>query len=365
MSIKAKKRMLLGKNYKGFTLAEILVVVGVIGIVTMTALPPLIEDVNERVWAARSQDTLAKFSEATNQMKVEDMLSGFANTDRFVDELQKYIKTTKRCNSSDLDKCFTPRFKLGEDHIETKTLKEIHNLWRTSSDRNNNTVALVMLDGTPMVIAFDQACERLDPFSNTPRGINGISATLGCLHMLYDTNGSAKPNAVGKDIKDYQVALTNGMACTQVPNGGPCVAKTDVAIRPVNTCDSNLVLDNGKKSGDYDNSGLSNPKCASNQWAGAKKSCENAGMKLPTALELAQMATDLYGTSIDATGNKTATMDADKATHYGIMSYGGYFWSSEQSDLGSGYCRLVRQASTHYVSTLKDYTVPFARCVAK
>lgn len=331
----------------GFTLAEILIVVSVIGVVATTALPPLIENINERVWAARSQDTLAKLSEATNQMKVDDLLSGFANTDKFVDELQKKVKITKRCDSQNLEKCFTPQIKIeGEDPILTKDLKTSKKIYKTTTDTNNPTVGIMTIDGMPMVLSFDQNCERLDPFSNTPRNTSGTSATLGCMHILYDTNGMQKPNKLNKDIKGYQIDLdikqciieANGvcfqqMAFTSIPiTYSECEAnKESLGIKqccPVNIC----------KNNDY--------------WAGALKQCNDQGMRLANDNELAALANYLCNTNT-ASGSSSGYDITDKVLNYseagklGLAAPGNnfYIWSSLEDGKDLAYMRYFHSSS--------------------
>lgn len=353
---------------EAFTLAEILIVVGVIGVVATTALPPLIENINERIWNARSMDTLAKLSEATNQMKVDDMLSGYANTDGFINELQKKIRITKRCDSQNLDKCFTPKFKLNEDTIETKNLKTIKNLWKTSADTNNNTVGLITMDGVPMVMAFDQKCERLDPYSNTPRNIEGISATLSCLHVVYDTNGAQKPNAVNKDIKTFNVVFSKGLPCVELTQGGLCVATTTFPELGLNTCDPNRLLDNGKQVSYYDTYGTAVLNCHHNQWAGAKKNCDDVEMRLPTMAELAKIADEIYKTQsrpIGALEDRTGLI-FDNSNRFQIP-YGSFIWSSQATAADTVYNRVFStNGSTKYSNTKNGNfaTTPMARCVS-
>lgn len=315
----------------GFTLAEILIVVGVIGVVATTAIPPLIENINERVWNARSKDTLAKLSEATNQMKVEDMLSGFANTDKFVDELQKKIKITKRCDAQNLDKCFTPKIKIeGEDPILTKNLQTSKKIFKTTTDNNNPTVGIMTIDGMPMVLSFDQNCERLDPFSNTPRNTAGTSATLACMHILYDTNGMQKPNTYGKDIKGYQVVWDNGCI---IEVGGTCFSSMALVPLRLSGCPVNF-------------EGLGNKyPCAANgdAWIGAMKACKDQEMRLTNDDELATLANYLSNTNtasgstigIDITDRPLNEAEAGKL---GIIN-GSALWSSTERDGNSAYYR--------------------------
>ena len=59
------------------------------------------------------------------------------------------------------------------------------------------------------------------------------------------------------------------------------------ANRAIDTCD-------GSEYEDLDSYGSSNSYCANNYWAGAKLSCQEKGMELPTRAQLAQLASELY-----------------------------------------------------------------------
>lgn len=344
----------------GFTLAEILIVVSVIGVVATTALPPLIENINERVWAARSQDTLAKLSEATNQMKVDDLLSGFANTDKFVDELQKKVKITKRCDSQNLEKCFTPQIKIeGEDPILTKDLKTSKKIYKTTTDTNNPTVGIMTIDGMPMVLSFDQNCERLDPFSNTPRNTSGTSATLGCMHILYDTNGMQKPNKLNKDIKGYQIDLDIKQCIIEA--NGVCFQQMAFAPTPISGCPKNY-------------EGLGNKSaCVSggDYWIGAMKQCNDQGMRLPNHDELASLANYLYNTntansSFDGSDIIGKPLNYAEAEKLGLPTSGYfYIWAPYEVSFTSGYHRFFTADSSERYYLPRSNSNPFGICMPK
>ena len=58
--------------------------------------------------------------------------------------------------------------------------------------------------------------------------------------------------------------------------GGLCIAAGDTAYSSINTCSDTT----------WDSYGATNPYCATNYWAGAKKKCSEQGMRLPNQTEL-------------------------------------------------------------------------------
>ena len=74
-----------------FTLAEVLITLTIIGIVAAFTIPTLMANVTQRVFTSAQDVALKKITEATNQMKTNDALSGYATTDAFADEFLKYI----------------------------------------------------------------------------------------------------------------------------------------------------------------------------------------------------------------------------------------------------------------------------------
>lgn len=92
---------------RAFTMAEVLITLGIIGIVAAMTLPTILENVRQRQWAEREWSTAFKITQAMDKMRALDLLNGsYASTDEFVDELQKHLKIVQRCDASNLDACW-------------------------------------------------------------------------------------------------------------------------------------------------------------------------------------------------------------------------------------------------------------------
>ena len=72
----------------GFTLAEVLITLGIVGVVAAITMPPLITNVTEKVNSERQTNIAQKITQAMEQMRAHGLLnSKYPTTEAFVDEL--------------------------------------------------------------------------------------------------------------------------------------------------------------------------------------------------------------------------------------------------------------------------------------
>ncbi len=83
----------------GFTLAEVLITLAIIGIVAALTIPTLVQNYQERAWNTASQVFQRKLGEALRVMNVQGTLAGYTTTEAFVNELSKHIKITRICDN--------------------------------------------------------------------------------------------------------------------------------------------------------------------------------------------------------------------------------------------------------------------------
>ena len=75
-----------------FTLAEVLITLGVIGVVAAVALPSLIANIQERVQREKVRSAKYKLTLATDKMKSLGLLGEqYPTTEAFVTELSKHL----------------------------------------------------------------------------------------------------------------------------------------------------------------------------------------------------------------------------------------------------------------------------------
>ncbi|MBS6603031.1 MAG: type II secretion system protein, partial [Brachyspira sp.] len=89
-----------------FTLAEVLITLGIIGVVAALTLPTLNQAVNKRVRTEQIRTVKYKFTKATDKMNSLGLIGPYNSTAAFVAELQKHLKIAKVCPSSKLRECW-------------------------------------------------------------------------------------------------------------------------------------------------------------------------------------------------------------------------------------------------------------------
>ncbi len=200
---------------KGFTLAEVLITLGIIGIVAAMTMPTLIQKHQEKVTVTQLKKTYSILSQALNLAVSEygtvdnwDTYSyeadgdGILNTDKegvihryTVTNLIKHLKLSKDCGYKS-EGCFTDN---GYKRLNGDTERNFELL-------NNQYYKAILSDGVSIAI------EGYPPDVNSSE-----DRTYG--EIWVDINGPQKPNVVGKDlflfgytnkrILSYQSSLNN------------------------------------------------------------------------------------------------------------------------------------------------------------
>ena len=304
-----------------FTLAEVLITLGVIGVVAAITMPTVIANINERVNSERQANIAQKITQAMEQMRAHGLLNTkYSSTDAFVDELQKYLKIAKRCDSEHIADCW-PTEKVttsDEEEFEVSEAKTRKNLIKNAEDKTNN-VGLVLADGASIIMTYDIGARTLDVgdevrASRTQLPVGGgklkdfpyTTSVTGAIDFVMDVNGGKGPNSEtinGKwhDIRSFNGAqFAKGMVC-DFEVGNLCVKNLEATYNCINTCSDTT----------WDSHGTENSYCSNNCWAGAKKACADIGMTLASRANL--------NTIYNARGTN------DKVPNIGC------FWSSEEN----------------------------------
>ncbi len=308
---------------KGFTLAEVLITLGIIGVVAAITMPILIQNVNERVNSEREANIAQKITQAMEQMRAHGLLNTTYNdTDAFVDELQNYLKIAKRCDSSHIAECW-PTAKVidtnGEEYDVSNAkkgkdlqIKKSVNGEAKTSDTDN--VGLVLADGGAIILNyFNPNSTSYDVGSRVTASKKSLTVGGGktkefpyttdvtsIIDYVVDVNGKSGPNSQQadkkNDIRSFNIAAF-GTGCSGTKlSDGTCVKQIteyEPATYPT-PCSENYSWCVNK---DY--------------WQGAIDACDAIDMKLPDKDKLLE----LYG----------------KKGQDGIPTT-GVFWSSSESN---------------------------------
>lgn len=270
------------KAIRAFTIAELLIVFGIIGVVSVLVNLWFSTNFYEYSLGKEKSNFEAKLTEATKEMNVLQVLSGYSNTDEFVNVFQNHIKLVRTCSSSNLDKCFSQKF-LTDNNAEVD-VSALSTGERLGQDGNTNSnTGLVFINGATAVLSYSPNCPYMSNFDNTVD-------SNACISMIYDINGFAKPNKIGKDIAlfgDTELNLSNPYAgmiqlnCVNSVGWGLCLYPTMYSDLADITTTQYLGTNNGNTSNNYNNYYAANASGTMMSWALAKKTCEDKGKRLP------------------------------------------------------------------------------------
>ena len=328
---------------KGFTLAEVLITLGIIGVVAAITIPTLVANYQNRAWNTSATVFETKLEEALKTMNTQQTLAGYNNTEDFVNELSNHFKINKICKNNELLTCFSDKVYWGADaeEVDISTVKTAKDF---GLDKwNTNIVGVQFANGVTGLIAYNPDCTQ-NPFSNQIKGTS-------CLAMLYDTDGFKNPNTSNKDVRSINVANLGKNSSYAEVNG------VLFASAPFNPKALSLTeCEQAKKDG----APINNCYYDNDYWAGAVKKCHDEGKRLPTQSELSKIASYIYNTEVTL-GTTNGTLDYDKAAQIGLKFIQGtyfYIWSDEETSASRAYSRNFGPSNTNWYEahrSLSDY----------
>ena len=205
------------KKKTGFTLAEILITLAIIGIVAAITLPSLLVNVNEKAWDAQKKALHARLAQAIGQMNTlggygtyTEGEDGVATADTaaesfILDALSKVYKINNVCGPDKLSSCGIPskittldavseiNFPSKMSELNAKLLNEYHNTGEDGDMADTKAAAFETVNGETIAVFYNPLCS-----SDTTA--NHYAQNKMCVNFIYDLNGSEGPNQVGKDV---------------------------------------------------------------------------------------------------------------------------------------------------------------------
>jgi prepilin-type N-terminal cleavage/methylation domain-containing protein len=164
----------------GFTLAEVLITLGIIGVVAAMTIPHLMNEIKDRQFKEAAKEAYSKASQAVQQMKQDeggDLSSYYTTGNSFKPVFIKYFKVLKDCNWRDCVSDSATYQQLGQSDSAAM------HFW---------TGQFVTNDGVFWAIS------------------NFGSSTGNRISILVDVNGYQKlPNVYGRDVFMFQLLNDN------------------------------------------------------------------------------------------------------------------------------------------------------------
>ena len=162
---------------QGFTLAEVLITLGIIGIVAAMTIPSLINNSQDVQFRSAWKKTYSNLSQAHQKLvsdnggTIKDLTANDANSNiNALDYFLPYLSYRKRCVLAQVDGCWHAN---NQFYFLNSTPYSIG---------GNSTAGAILNDGTLIFYRYSPTC-----------------ATV-CGYMFVDTNGFKSPNKIGKDI---------------------------------------------------------------------------------------------------------------------------------------------------------------------
>ena len=317
-----------------FTLAEVLITLGVIGVVAALTMPTLLKNIAERSNSEAQANLAQKITKSMDLMRADGGLERTYNsTDEFVDEFSKYIKISTRCDADHIADCWPTKTVTttdGEtyDVSKAKTGKNLN-----LKDNKSNNVGIILADGATLILTYNPNAgiigdgDTVTPsFADLPIGFGRTkkfaytTSVTSSIDFVMDVNGFKGPNSEARngkqyDIRSFKVAkFSKGCAGNDI-NGFGCVYQLP-SYSPIKAGSEEMKKWDPKYTV-YDN-----------YWAGAKKACAELGMSLPDKSKLQSLA------------KKT---DEEKE-QLGLPTY-GWILSSSEYDYDAGVAYFVSFSS--------------------
>ncbi|MCM1010826.1 MAG: type II secretion system GspH family protein, partial [Fusobacterium sp.] len=210
----------------GFTMAEILLSLTIIGVVAAITLPSLTGNINERTWNTQRKALYARFSQAVALMPA---LNGYGTVTEGQDEngstvttsdnaaetfvtngLSKVLKINNICDNEHIEDCGFPLKYTdivgSSNKVMPKTLYELNSKFhiafteggvsKVNHQANTKAAAFETANGESILVFYNPLCQS----ELAKHELEDFAQTKMCANFVYDLNGSKGPNTVGKDI---------------------------------------------------------------------------------------------------------------------------------------------------------------------
>ncbi len=237
------------KHYKAFTLAEVLLTLGIIGIVAALVIPTVIQNSQEAEYKTGKEKVRMSIAEAGKILSVSGEIADATSAEDFVKSyISKQLKIIKFCAPADMEQCGMPSgnpttFK----NLNNANVASMPSTWSAitsaygvtgsapadgdapygganpTTQNFNNSYTFLSADGIAINLFYNPYCAnnfidkmyRSSPSYTYTDMRPQFSLDTACMSGVYDMNGLKKPNQVGKDIGFFGV-FYNGIQSTSV-----------------------------------------------------------------------------------------------------------------------------------------------------
>lgn len=197
----------MAKKRFGFTLAEVLITLGIIGVVASMTIPTLMQNIQNEEFKTKMRKEYAVLSQAHQLIKTETG-GGFENslTGCISGSYNICLKDVFKSKLSVIKDCDNDLTQSNECFSSVSNVKFLRGSSSGTTYFSYPTASLVLKDGSSVAFLLQSTTCR-DP---------GTSYDNGCGWIRLDVNGLKGPNTWGKDI--YVFYLFSDVIRPSIPN---------------------------------------------------------------------------------------------------------------------------------------------------
>ena len=198
-------------NNKGFTLAEVLVTLAVIGVIASLTIPSLFKKYEKQQWISGYKSTYSIVNQATRMIMVDntnsllDAWGGIGDHQGMYNAYSPYLKIIKKCeNQTPENNCFASSYTY---------MSSIGNV----SISPYSDYSVMLSNGSSLAFYSMQGADQNGRYNR----------------IYIDTNGKKGPNIYGKDLNELQIRVSSDPV---KPYGAPGYSNSTI----ISLCNSNL-----------------------------------------------------------------------------------------------------------------------------
>lgn len=176
------------KQTKAFTLAEVLITLGIIGVVAAMTIPILMNNIQNAHFKTAWKKQYSVLSQAAQRYLQDNSLKSFQGVSNYANAFKDYLHVVKYCDTqSSVQGCWIAS---GQDfYLDSSYDNGIAGIPDNYVNKDLGfKQGLILADGTTI--------STFAIWANCDHYLNNNT----CGWMIVDVNGANKPNTVGKDI---------------------------------------------------------------------------------------------------------------------------------------------------------------------
>ena len=203
-----------------FTLAEVLITLGVIGVVAAMTLPSLIADYKEKELVTRAKRSYSVIMNAINAYNADNESLGDNSTlmdysktsEEIITEFSKYFNGAVLCKQNGKQKCnLSYKIKLLEAQNDGKGKNRTYSMYSDAILLSDGSIVGLRRETTTSSSCYFEytKCDT-DADGNYIKNPDGscqssVHISNRCGRIMVDTNGNKGPNRFGSDVFTFQV----------------------------------------------------------------------------------------------------------------------------------------------------------------